>query len=225
MVHTPAHPFLTPDGWLRYHDDLAAATGLPLLPYVRTSAVGTDAIVELARRPFTAAVKFALPDLITFATVQSAAPDATAWICGIAELWAPAFAAHGAVGFTSGLANVLPAVSLGLHRDLAAGDGCSEGDVGAHPPPRAAAGAGRGRSQRGRDQGGVAPGRADFGPVRPPSGDLAGRSAPRWWPRCACSRRHPPLDRGPLDSAAEPSRRHPGGHPCRILSAASRRSC
>lgn len=122
MVHTPAHPFMTPGGWLRYHDDLAAAADIPLLPYVRSPAPGMDAIVELARRPYTVAMKFALPDLLAFATVQSAAPDATAWICGIAESWAPAFAAHGAVGFTSGLANVLPSVSLGLQRDLAAGN-------------------------------------------------------------------------------------------------------
>lgn len=36
-----------------------------------------------------------------------------AWICGIAESWAPFFWVGGARGFTSGLMNVAPALAVG----------------------------------------------------------------------------------------------------------------
>jgi len=45
-----------------------------------------------------------------------------AWLCGIAELWAPFFWVGGARGFTSGLVNVRPALSLRMLQALRAGD-------------------------------------------------------------------------------------------------------
>ena len=122
MVHTPPSPFQTPAGWLRYHDDLADATGMPLLPYVRGAAIDPGTIAVLARRPSVAAIKYAIPDVIGFGTAVSLAPDATHWICGLAESWAPAFAAHGSSGFTSGLVNVHPEIPLAFHRALTTAD-------------------------------------------------------------------------------------------------------
>jgi len=173
MVHTPAHPFLTPAGWLAYHDGLAAAAELPLLPYIRTAAIGSDVVTELARRPYTAAIKFAVPDLLGFAGARAEAPTATAWICGLAESWAPGFAAHGAVGFTSGLVNVLPQVAQAMHRALAAGDAEAARALWVRIRPFERL---RARSQDGYNVAVVKAalrieGHA-FGPVRPPSSDL-----------------------------------------------------
>jgi 4-hydroxy-tetrahydrodipicolinate synthase len=46
----------------------------------------------------------------------------TVWVCGLAESWAPAFYATGAEGFTSGLVNVFPEISLAVHKTLSLGD-------------------------------------------------------------------------------------------------------
>jgi 4-hydroxy-tetrahydrodipicolinate synthase len=44
------------------------------------------------------------------------------WLAGLAELTAPGCWAYGAQGFTSGLANVAPQLSLGLLASLQSGD-------------------------------------------------------------------------------------------------------
>jgi 4-hydroxy-tetrahydrodipicolinate synthase len=44
------------------------------------------------------------------------------WVCGLAEGWAAPFYAMGARGFTSGLVNVAPELSLAVLRALDAGD-------------------------------------------------------------------------------------------------------
>lgn len=44
------------------------------------------------------------------------------WIAGLAELSAPGYFAVGATGFTSGLVNVDPAISLGMFHALSTGD-------------------------------------------------------------------------------------------------------
>jgi 4-hydroxy-tetrahydrodipicolinate synthase len=43
-------------------------------------------------------------------------------VCGLAEPWAPAFQAAGAQGFTSGLVNVFPALSIAVRDALARND-------------------------------------------------------------------------------------------------------
>ena len=45
-----------------------------------------------------------------------------AWVCGLAEPWAPFFWVAGATGFTSGLANVDPRLSLEMLSCLRGGD-------------------------------------------------------------------------------------------------------
>lgn len=173
MVHTPPTPFLTRDGWLRYHDGLATAVDLPQLPYVRAAALDARAVAELAQRSYVAAVKFALPDVVAFGTAVSLAADATHWICGLAETWAPSFWAYGAVGFTSGLVNVAPAAALALHGSLTAGDLAVARDLWTRIRPFEAM-----RSRAG-DGYNVAVVKAalrltglDPGPVRPPASDL-----------------------------------------------------
>ena len=53
---------------------------------------------------------------------MAAAPSHVVWVGGLAEVWAPAFYAVGARGFTSGLINVWPARSVAIHAALEAGD-------------------------------------------------------------------------------------------------------
>ncbi len=115
MVHEPAGPFRTAEGWLEYHLDLARAVpDLAVVPYVRDAAIGAEDLSALVRAaPNVVAVKYAVPDPVRFAEIVSAGPRLL-WICGLAERWAPFFWPAGATAFTSGLALVEPRLSLEL---------------------------------------------------------------------------------------------------------------
>jgi 4-hydroxy-tetrahydrodipicolinate synthase len=68
-------------------------------------------------------VKYGLRDATVFAQVaRDAGIDRFTWLAGAAELTAPPFWAAGARGFTSGLANVSPALSLAMLDALRAAD-------------------------------------------------------------------------------------------------------
>ena len=71
-------------------------------------------IAQLAERSANVVgVKYGVRDATKFAAVaRDAGLDRVTWLAGAAELTAPAFWAVGARGFTSGLANVSPALAL-----------------------------------------------------------------------------------------------------------------
>ncbi len=121
MVHEPAGPFRSAEGWIRYHVELASAVPeLAVVPYIRDAAIGPDnlrALVALA--PNVVAVKYAVPDPVRFAEIATGGPRVL-WICGLAERWAPFFWPAGATGFPSGLALVEPRLSLDLLEHLRA---------------------------------------------------------------------------------------------------------
>jgi 4-hydroxy-tetrahydrodipicolinate synthase len=69
------------------------------------------------------AVKYGIRDAVLFAAVsRDAGPDRFTWLAGLAELTAPACWTAGARGFTSGLVNVAPALSLSMLESLRGGD-------------------------------------------------------------------------------------------------------
>ena len=120
MIHQPVHPHITPEGWLDYHESIAnALPEMGFVPYIRNGYVTGELLRRLGERcPNIIGIKYALPDAAAFAEVrEEAGPDRFAWLAGLAEPYALSYAAHGADGFTSGLANVNPRLSLNL-RDL-----------------------------------------------------------------------------------------------------------
>lgn len=123
MVHQPVHPFRSSAGWLAYHREIAAAVpALGVVPYVKDPTIDAATLSALvAGSPNVVAVKYAIPDPQRAAALATSVPGIT-WICGVAEAWAPFFAAAGSTAFTSGLATVCPALSLRLHSALVAGD-------------------------------------------------------------------------------------------------------
>jgi 4-hydroxy-tetrahydrodipicolinate synthase len=123
MVHQPPDPFVSPRGLVDYLKAVAdAADGLPLMLYLRNDAIGTKAIAELCAIPGVKGVKWATPNPLKLAEAKAACDPAIVWVGGLAEVWAPAFYAVGARGFTSGLINVWPERSLAIHAALEAGD-------------------------------------------------------------------------------------------------------
>ncbi|MEV3991658.1 dihydrodipicolinate synthase family protein [Streptomyces sp. NPDC049837] len=125
MVHQPVHPYVSRDGWIEYHREIAdAVPELGVVPYVRNPLLDGATIARLGELcPNVIGVKYAVPDAARFGAVaRDAGLDRFVWIAGLAELYAPAYWAMGATGFTSGLVNVAPAVSLAMLTALRAGD-------------------------------------------------------------------------------------------------------
>jgi 4-hydroxy-tetrahydrodipicolinate synthase len=122
MSHQPVDPFAAPQSQIDYFRGLAEGSPLPLVAYVRAEGFSVDDMLRLAAHPNIAGIKFATTDILLLSRAVAAADDAHAlFVCGLAESWAPAFAAAGAKGFTSGLINVAPHLSLAIHAALEGG--------------------------------------------------------------------------------------------------------
>jgi 4-hydroxy-tetrahydrodipicolinate synthase len=125
MVHQPVHPYVTTAGWIEYYREIASAVPeLGFVPYVKSQRVSAEALTRLATVvPSFVGIKYALPDPVAFAAVRADvdAPDLV-WIAGLAEAYAASQFAATARGFTSGLANVAPMVSLNYFDALESGD-------------------------------------------------------------------------------------------------------
>lgn len=123
MIHQPPDPFVAPRGIADYMRAVQeAGDGLPLILYLRNDAIGTDAIATLCAIPGVVGVKWATPNPMKLKAAIQSAPDHITWTGGLAELWAPAFYAVGARGFTSGLINIWPERSVAINTALEAGD-------------------------------------------------------------------------------------------------------
>ncbi|MEZ0070455.1 4-hydroxy-tetrahydrodipicolinate synthase [Streptacidiphilus sp. MAP12-20] len=125
MVHQPPHPYRSAEGWIAYHREIAQAVPeLDVVLYIRDPRLRGADIAALADAcPNVTGVKYAVADPVGFGRVaRDAGLDRFAWLAGPAELSAPGFWAMGACGFTSGLVNVAPRLSLALLASLRAGD-------------------------------------------------------------------------------------------------------
>ncbi|MEU2773700.1 dihydrodipicolinate synthase family protein [Streptomyces sp. NPDC007162] len=125
MVHQPVHPYVSQAGWVDYHRAIAQSVpGLGVVPYVRNAQLTGARLAELADAcPNVIGVKYAVPDAAKFAAfARDAGLDRFVWVAGLAEPYAPSYFSAGATGFTSGLVNVAPAVSLNMIEALRSGD-------------------------------------------------------------------------------------------------------
>ncbi|MFF4897615.1 dihydrodipicolinate synthase family protein [Streptomyces sp. NPDC001068] len=125
MVHQPVHPYVSQGGWVDYHGAVAGAVPeLGVVPYVRDAALPGVRLAELADAcPNVIGVKYAVPDAARFAAfARDAGLHRFVWVAGLAETYAPSYFSAGATGFTSGLVNVAPALSLNMIDALRSGD-------------------------------------------------------------------------------------------------------
>ncbi len=117
MIHQPVHPYVAREGWIDYHAAIAGAVPeLGVVLYVRNERItGADIAALADRAPNVIAVKYGIRDASAFAALaRDAGIDRFTWLAGAAELTAPSYWASGAHGFTSGLANVDPALPLAM---------------------------------------------------------------------------------------------------------------
>ncbi|MDQ0778092.1 4-hydroxy-tetrahydrodipicolinate synthase [Streptomyces aurantiacus] len=125
MVHQPVHPYVSEGGWVDYHRAIAASVPeLGVVPYIRNPVLAGARLAELADAcPNVIGVKYAVPDASRFAAFsRDAGLERFVWVAGLAEPYAPSYFSAGATGFTSGLVNVAPAVSLNMIEALRSGD-------------------------------------------------------------------------------------------------------
>jgi 4-hydroxy-tetrahydrodipicolinate synthase len=125
MVHQPVHPYVSQTGWVDYHRAVAEAVPeLGVVPYIRNPQLEGARLAELADEcPNVVGVKYAVPDAARFAAfARDAGLERFVWVAGLAEPYAPSYFSAGASGFTSGLVNVAPSVSLNMLEALRSGD-------------------------------------------------------------------------------------------------------
>ena len=123
MIHQPPDPFVAPRGLVDYVKAVRdAGDGLPLILYLRNDAIGLDAISALCEIDGVTGIKWATPNPMKLAEAMRNAPANITWTGGLAEVWAPAFYAVGARGFTSGLINVWPERSVAINTALETAD-------------------------------------------------------------------------------------------------------
>lgn len=123
MIHQINDPFASAVGTIAYVRAIADAVPLPIVLYMRNDNFETDELLELVDHPRILAVKYAVPDPIRLAGwLRLTAERQLLWVCGLAEAWAVPFSSIGAVGFTSGLVNVHPSLSLAVRDALTTQD-------------------------------------------------------------------------------------------------------
>ncbi|MFC4117645.1 dihydrodipicolinate synthase family protein [Nonomuraea zeae] len=125
MVHQPVHPYVSADGWVDYHRQIAGAVPeLGVVPYIRSPHITGAQVGRLGEAcPNVIGVKYAVPDPVRFASVaRDAGLGRFTWLCGLAEPYTPAYWAVGARGFTSGLVTAAPELTLRMRDALRAGD-------------------------------------------------------------------------------------------------------
>lgn len=123
MIHQPPDPFASPEGMVDYNHAVAGATKLPVILYIRRDVFSEEEFARLLDHPNIIGMKYAFPDAPKLAErIRACRPLGKIAVCGLAEPWAAPFQAVGAQGFTSGLVNVLPGLSIQVRDALAAGD-------------------------------------------------------------------------------------------------------
>ena len=122
MVHQPVHPYLMTEGLIRYYAGIARSVEIGVVLYARHEAIDREVLSRVADIENVLAIKYAINDLPRFADLVQTVEAPVVWVCGTAEMWAPFFFSAGAEGFTSGLVNIAPEMSLAMLVGLRRGD-------------------------------------------------------------------------------------------------------
>ncbi len=113
MIHEPTHPFVSDDGLVAYYEAIGRAVDVGVAIYKRSPRIGDRVLVRVARElPNVVAIKYAHNDVAAFLALAAAVPQRVTCACGSAERWALPFSAAGRVGYTSGIANFAPELTL-----------------------------------------------------------------------------------------------------------------
>ena len=102
---------------------ISEEAGFPVILYQRRlDIMPVDAVIELCAHEAVVGLKYAVDDIATFRQIVAGADDSCAMVCGMAEDPSIDYLQADAVGFSSGMANFLPRMSLALLAAFRAGD-------------------------------------------------------------------------------------------------------
>lgn len=122
MIHAPTNPHVSDTGLINYYESVTGATDAGVVLYLRGREWSPNVLERIVALDNVVAVKYARRDLMGFVRLVDRFGDAIVPVCGLAEAWAPFFWLAGGRGFTSGLTNVAPALSMMLLKALEKGD-------------------------------------------------------------------------------------------------------
>lgn len=107
----------SPEGVYAGLSDLIRTLGLPVVLYLKSAELmPLESTIRLAKMDGVHAIKYAVKDLDMFDALVNEVGDRVALLCGMAEKPAVEFMDHGARGYSSGMANFVPRLSLAMHR-------------------------------------------------------------------------------------------------------------
>lgn len=113
----------SPVGVSRGLSRIAEAVGFPVVLYQRRlDIMPVERVVDLCRQDEVVGLKYAVDDVATFRHIADRAGEVCAMVCGMAEDPCIAYLKAGAVGFSSGMANFAPRLSLALLAAFRRGD-------------------------------------------------------------------------------------------------------
>jgi len=102
---------------------ICESVALPVVLYQRRlDIMPVDSVVKLCSIDEVVGLKYSVEDTDAFDQIVDQASDKAAMVCGMAEDPCIEYMNHGAVGFSSGMANFVPQISLKLHREFHSGD-------------------------------------------------------------------------------------------------------
>lgn len=122
LLMPPVHPYLSDAGFRDYFQAIAVAAPLPLLAYKKGPHPSDALLTELGKEGRLVGVKYAVNEMDAFTKFADANRGRLGLYCGTAERFAPFFMLAGATGYTSGLGNVAPKLTLAMHAALKSGN-------------------------------------------------------------------------------------------------------
>ena len=119
MVMYPQHVFQSEEGILNYYRQiLETDKELGIVLYKKGPLLSDGVLRKLLEYDNLIAVKYAFGRIVDFSRTVHDLSTSIVWSCGTAERFAPFFWLAGAEGFTSGLGNFAPFVSLKMFSAL-----------------------------------------------------------------------------------------------------------
>jgi len=117
-----AHPYLSDDGAKRYYEEVIDRANCHTLIYKKAGVPSNELLLKLAKKNHVVGVKYAWNQMHEFRSTVMADSHDIEWLCGSAERFAPYYMLAGSHGYTTGLGNVCPKLTLAMHAAFAAGD-------------------------------------------------------------------------------------------------------
>ncbi|TFG07297.1 dihydrodipicolinate synthase family protein [Candidatus Thorarchaeota archaeon] len=119
MVMYPQHVFRSEEGILRYYSELLdIAKEVDVVLYKKGPLLSDAVLEKLIGHERLVGAKYAHGRIVDFTRTVQQLGNSIVWSCGTAERFAPFFWLAGAKGFTSGLGNFAPTISLGMMNAL-----------------------------------------------------------------------------------------------------------